>query len=730
MTRILRLPLSVLVAVLLAVTAMGQGRTSVATRILEGAVKAATADPDGRAMRSTAQEYDLEMRDGRWYAGAAVLVNEELLDEQRLEELGARIGSRMDGIISLRFPVDRIQELAQVPGIRYIDTGFPTSPDLEHSIRDTRADSVHAGLGGLYTGYTGNGVVIAVIDWGFDYTHPVFRDSSLSVLRLTKAWDQNKNAGPSPANYDFGTEYAGMDELLAAGEDTLYVFGPGSHGTHVAGIAGGNGAGSVNMGTAPGAELLFVSLRRDPAGFIDAINWIREHAESVGKPFVVNMSFGSHMGPHDGTLLENQAMDQMAGSGRVFVGSAGNNGTGNFHLKHNFSGPLDTLRTVINFGTVADLWGQAVSIWGEQGSSFGIRLRFTDGSNVTVHGTDFFYTQNDPALIDTVVLAEGDTIIMRLHGEQASLLNGKPNMVLQVRRTVARKVVLDVVEASGEMHLWNVMRLPNRFTNWGVAFAANYPGAVGGDNAYALGEPAGVGTSVITVASHRAEQTSPAGNTIYGFRSGFSSRGPTVDGRTKPDISAPGEAVRSSVNSFDPGTSNAPFTVEFEGVQYPFQSYSGTSMSGPAVTGVVALMLEANPWLTADDVKSILRETARLDDRTGEIGPGGSLEWGWGKVNALAAVRAAFLFTSTPEISAEPDDVVVYPNPTDGMLHVAGYAPRHVRVYSASGAMVLQRSFTLEGMATSLDLGGLGGGIYLLEMVGDRRTVFKRIIIQ
>ncbi len=730
MTHILRLHLSILAAVLLAISVMGQGRTSVATRILESAVKAATVDPDGRAMLGTAKEFDLEKRDGRWYAGAAVLVNEDLLDEQGLEELGARIGSRMDGIMSLRFPVDRIQELAQVPGIRYIDTGFPMSPDLEHSIRDTRADSVHAGLGGLYTGYNGNGVVIAVIDWGFDYTHPVFRDSSLSELRLTRAWDQNKNAGPNPSGYDFGTEYVGTDELLAAGEDTLYVFGPGSHGTHVAGIAGGNGAGTVNMGTAPGAELIFVSLRRDPASFIDAINWIREHAESVDKPFVVNMSFGSHMGPHDGTLLQNQAMDQMAGPGRVFVGSAGNNGTGNFHIKHTFNSPTDLLRTVIEYGTVADLWGQAVAIWGEPGSSFGIRLIIADGSNSTVHETEYHYTQDEPSVTDTVVLAVGDTIIMRLHGEQASMLNGKPNMVLEVRRTVSRKVVLEVVEASGEMHLWNVMRLPNRFTNWGVAFGSNYPGSLGGDNSYALGEPAGVGSSVITVASHRAEQISPVGNLIYGHRSSFSSRGPTVDGRTKPDISAPGEVVRSSVNSFDPGTSNAPLTVEFEGVEYPFQSYSGTSMSAPAVTGVVALLLEVNPWLTADDVKTILKETARLDQHTGEIGPDGDLAWGWGKVNALAAVRTAFLFTSMPEISVEPDDVLIYPNPTEGMVHVTGFAPSHVRVFSSAGAMVLERSFAQDGTAASLDLRGLDGGAYLLEMVGDQRAVIKRIVIQ
>lgn len=712
-------------------TSSAQVRLSASTRMLMKEVASAREAADTRsAQERMAMLYDLEDRDGRWTVGAAALVDNERLDEQRLADMGVTIGSRMDGLVTLRVPLDRLPELFSVAGLKYLDTGFPVSPDLEHVWKDVRADSVHAGLGGSPNGYTGQGVVIAVIDWGFDYTHPVFRDTTFSTLRLTKAWDQNKNAGPAPAGFTFGTEYAGQQALLDAQQDTVYVFGPSSHGTHVAGIAGGNGAGSVNKGIAPDAELVFVSLRRDPASFIDAIHWIRQHAESVGKPFVVNMSFGSHMGPHDGTMLENQAMDQMAGPGRVFVGSAGNNGTGNFHVKHTFNNVADTLRTVVNFASGTGYWGQAIAVWGSPGHDFALSIRLTTNSNETRYETPWYLTAVDPSAIDTIVLAPGDTVIVRLAGESASMLNGKPNMVLQVRRTSSVKVVLQLAAPQGEVHLWNVQRLNNRFTNWGVAFANNYPGAVGGDNLYALGEPAGTGRSVITVGSHRAEQINIAGTLMFGTRSSYSSRGPTVDGRVKPDISGPGEAVRSSVNSFDPAQNNPPFTVEVNGTLYPFATFSGTSMSAPAVTGVVALMLQANPWLSADQVKTIIKETARLDQRTGSIGPEGSLEWGWGKVDAMAAVLAAANFVSTRNVQADPEDVVAYPNPTDGLLQVAGMDVDHVRMYSAKGALVMERDTRGIKGTLALPLSGYPQGTYLLELRNQQRVVYKRVVLR
>ena len=115
------------------------------------------------------------------------------------------------------------------------------------------------------------------------------------------------------------------------------------------------------------------------------------------------------------------------------------------------------------------------------------------------------------------------------------------------------------------------------------------------------------------------QNLNPLGNEGGGTLANFSTYGPTIDGRLKPEISAPGVSVESSMNSFTDASFNATEEVEFNGVLYPFAKLSGTSMSGPAVAGIVALMLQANPELTIEEVREALQVTAREDDHTGVI---------------------------------------------------------------------------------------------------------------
>jgi serine protease AprX len=101
---------------------------------------------------------------------------------------------------------------------------------------------------------------------------------------------------------------------------------------------------------------------------------------------------------------------------------------------------------------------------------------------------------------------------------------------------------------------------------------------------------------------------------------GFSSRGPTADGRIKPDISAPGVNI----------------TAAQRGTATGYVAYSGTSMATPFTAGVVALMLDRNPNLTTEQVKAIFQQTAI------DWGPQGKdSESGFGRLDALAAVNAA-----------------------------------------------------------------------------------------
>ncbi len=678
---------------------------------------------------NVAAPFDLYFKRGHYYTGALVLVNQSVFSKSMIQDLDIKISAEKGNLISMRVPVQYLKKLSELPGIIYVETGGQLSPDLNFSISDTRVDSVHSGWGELNRAYNGEGVIIAVIDWGFDYTHPVFYDSTLTHLRISKAWDQNKMSGPAPAGFDFGTEYIGMQALLDAGEDTLYVFGPGSHGTHVGGIVGGNSAGTPHKGMAPEAELIFVSLRRDAPSFADALAYIDAYAKSVEKPYVVNMSFGSHLGPHDGSLLENLSIDYYAGTGSVFVGSAGNNGNNIFHLQHDFTQDGDTLKTVVNFDNVAESFGQTLSMWGSANSSFSVSVKLVDNSNQAVYQTPFYNSANEPLVNDTILLPNaGDTLIVRILSTAKSPLNDKPNIRMELKKATNLKAVLYMTSNDSEVHIWNNIRLNNRYTNWGSVLNNNYPDARRGNTEYGLGEPAGVGKEVITVASHRAEQRLNNGTIGFGQRSVFSSHGPTVDGRTKPDISGPGQGVISSVNSFDPAPGTIRATVNFENKDYHFSDYSGTSMSGPAVAGVVALMLQANPDLTAAQVKEIIKATARLDNRTGEIGAEGDLIWGWGKVNALAAILVAKATVSVKYFEIAPTHVLLFPNPVVTNLNVESeMLVSSYTVFQTDGKPVKELPVGNKKRFV-LDVSDLPSGVYLLQLNNQETTVIKRFV--
>lgn len=715
----------------------GQAQLSVSTKFFLNDYQKALIQggSETRLNSKLIEGYDLYFKRDHYYIGALILVDKEHFNPSDLKDLGVIVQTKLSKMLSIRVPVQNLEALRFVEGVQYIETGETVSPDLEGSLYDTRADSVQAGLGDLEMPYDGEGVVIAIIDWGFDYTHPMFYDTSLTNLRLSRAWDQNKMGGPPPVGYDFGTEYVGADAILEAEQDTLYVFGSGSHGTHVAGIAGGGGAGEQSKGIAPGAELIFISLRRDAPSLTDAYNYVHNYAESVNKRYVVNMSFGSHLGPHDGSSLKNMGIDEHVAMGGVSVGSAGNNGDANFHLSRDFSENNDTLATVVNFQSIADSYGTTLSMWGSEGTGFAVKLIVANNSLTSVnvfYETDFFNSNDEPSLDDTIIINGNDRLIIRMEATAQTFFNNKPNIRMELRREGNFRVAMLVTSPNSHVHIWSNVRMNNRYTNWGVPLTNNfisnqYPAAVGGNTDYGLGEPGGVGKSVITVASHIPDVLNEnTGDVSAGNLSTFSSMGPTVDERVKPDISGPGQNILSSVNSFDPSTANNPIKVEFNGKEFPFDRFSGTSMSGPAVAGVAALMLQANDYLTAEQIRDVIKETARLDVRTGEIGEEGTLNWGWGKINALAAVKVAEELPNFTSIRIAPDHVKIYPNPTQQFVNIEGVDLSSVKIFDMSGRLVLHTT----DASSQVDVGRLNAGIYLIQMASTNNEAILHKFIK
>ncbi|MGB1480039.1 MAG: S8 family peptidase [Flavobacteriales bacterium] len=638
-------------------------------------------------------------------------------------------GACREDIASFRIDAYDLDALDDLP-MELVELASRAVPDLNKARYGTRVDSVHAGLN-LPQPFHGEGVLIGVLDWGFDYTHPMFYDTALTASRIRAAWDQYRQAGPAPGDYGYGTVAETPWEIQLMESDTSNVYSYSTHGTHVAGIAGGSGSGIGLTGMAPAAEFLFATLMVDEAAALDAFEWMATVAQADGKRLVINNSWGlPQWGVPDGTGLSNQFIDALSAEGVVFVSSNGNNGDSDFHLDHTFAGPGDTIRSRVQFYPLSanpNAWGQNLTLWGEPGESFSAGFLLTQGISNVVGESPLYTTSDGPLVLDTIQVTNGDTIVYDVAMEAAHPSNGRPFLQMRIHKGSSNlAVVLQATAESGRVHAWNHTHLSNDVGNWGQDFQAAQPSWLGGDPYYGIQQPA-CGQTVIAVGAYSSEYLNSQGTELGGALAFFSTYGPTLDERLKPNVSAPGVSVESSLSSFRDGSYNVTSTAEFDGTTYEFAKLSGTSMSSPATAGVVALMLEANPTLTPGDVRAILELTSREDDDTGTLPDEGDLVWGHGKVTASQAVLASLSWVSNvglPFFPAPEDgaELLVYPNPTQDRVWVAG-----VQDVTGTWALLdMQGHVCGTGQATpwfDVDLTGLPAGVYVLRTTEPDGTV-------
>ena len=643
----------------------------------------------------------------------------------------AFVGSQVADIITLKIPLKNLPEIKNFNNIIQLNVAERIQPHNHKMTADVRADSVWAGHG-LAQSYTGKNVLIGITDWGFDYDHPMFLDTSLTTSRIRAAWDHFKHQGNVPAGFGYGVEYVTPTELDDANSDTAGdYYDYATHGNHVAGIAAGSGGGTIHRGVAFESQYLFNSIQLDAGSAIDAFVWMKNIADNDWKRLVVNMSWGLYyMGTMDGTSLVSQAIDSLSVQGVTFVTSGGNNGDADFHIKKSFSS--DSIRTRIGFYPYSahqSMWGQCISMWGEPGNPFNSRVEVYNSSNQIVASSRYYNTNSDNGYHDTYLIVGSDTVFYNYSIDSAHPNNNRPHQRMRVKNTnTSLRVVLHSYAATGTVHYWNVVELSNGVGNWGLDFYSYGNDGVSGDNLYGLGEPACT-ESAITVAAHQAQNVAITGQVFPGNIANFSSRGPTYDERMKPDVSAPGMNVISSINSYTTRSYTAATSTIFNGRTYDFAAFSGTSMSSPATAGVVALMLEASPTLEPRQVKEILIATAREDSRTGVIPAGGSPVWGHGKVTATAAIVMAENTTSVKEWIDEDWNISIFPNPTQGFFTLdlgKQTTPNRIFITDLNGRLIkevtpqniVQYEINFEGSS----------GLYFLNVIGEKERKTVKII--
>lgn len=677
-----------------------------------------------------------------------------------LGKINASVGTKAGIIWTVQVPIGNVVPFTKIPGIRYIQIDEPVvMPQLDSARAKTNVDSAHAGYG-LSTGYSGKGVLLGIMDFGFDYTHPTMYDTSGKRYRIVKAWEMNAT-GTAPTGYSYGHEITDTTVLKARGTDNADQI----HGAGVAGLCSGSGyggPGKMYRGVAYESDMILVGVRRDSIGdewmtggfsdFIDGVNYMMDYADAVGKPIVVNISWGSHSGPHDGSSLVNQAFDAMSGNGKIIVMSAGNEGQNKLHLDKTFS-PADTaLNTFLSF-TSTPYKRTWVDIWGDTAETFCVKTSlFSKGIEGSSTGRICI---DDNIHIDTLISANGlDTCFVETI-TTASEYNLKPRVTVNVYNKASDSIGISVYGTKGRVDLWDEYYyygykygFSSSFTSLGAPWATD-------GNVNTTVSDMGAGHRTLLVGAFNTKNVfydiaggkhGPLGYPSVNTLSSFSSKGPYVDGRIKPDITAPGMFILSSMNSWNPaytatGGAKSNLSHQFndpkDGRDYYYGFFNGTSAASPMAAGIVALLLQRDPSLSPERVKNILFASARKDAFTGTIPAEGNNNWGHGKINAYQAIRQLLTELSVTTYTGNKKlDCVLFPNPGAGNFTLDYLADHNdnllVSVSDMSGRVLSSLDWKVSGGQNilPLNLSAYAKGIYFVKVDGKEGSASIKTVLQ
>jgi subtilisin family serine protease len=572
-------------------------------------------------------------------ARGASIANEGLIDafivgpvsRHELEAAGAHVRTEIPGgIFTAYVPVSAVEAVAALAGVQRIEGSAPVEFETDLSVPSTGADLLR-GAGPAFTGFNGQGVLIGAVDSGIDFDHQDFKDEG-GLTRLVSLWDQTNAAGPGPAPFGYGTDWSSAQ--IDGGACTQVDVDLDGHGTMVLGIAGGDGSGTggtvppfTYVGMAPQASLCLVKPGGASAAVLDGVKYVFDRATALGLPAVCNLSLGSQSGPRDGTSAFEAGLSALSGPGRIIVVSSGNYRGQALHAEV-FAAGAGTNATMQITGSLVN---RSVFINGFYEASENLSIQITTPTGtvlgpVPLGGTNAAFpgaaTPSGRVFFENGVglTATGDKqVFIIIQVESGQNMNGTWTF---------RFIPTALGAANGEVDLWRYFNSPGSTANF----------VVGNQPLEEMVTEPGNAANVITVGAYSSKQffvdcnginQSLPGGSPVGTLAGFSSPGPTRDGRQKPELSAPGTAI-AAATSFDPvvtcGVGPSPKLAD--GMQH--RVAQGTSLSAPHVTGAVALILQKyGPLTTPEFVTAFLQNRAKVDASTGPVW---NKDWGLGKL--------------------------------------------------------------------------------------------------
>ncbi|OGP34451.1 MAG: hypothetical protein A2X88_00500 [Deltaproteobacteria bacterium GWC2_65_14] len=509
----------------------------------------------------------------------------------RVRDLGGTARWVAPGLYTGQIPRDAARYLSNRPEVAHLEAAKRARPLLDVSAPAVSADLVQAGSPGwpppLNGGIRGNNVYVGVVDTGLDNAHLDFHTG--------------ESGSPSRVAHTYASPQLPLSEANPLTDED-------GHGTHVMGIAAGNGFHSAGTytGMAPNAIPLVGKTSFFTTDIVNAVSNLLSFAGTA--PVSINLSLGLATGPHDGTSAFESAINSLAtepaGSSRLISVAAGNERTDGEH----FQAVLPSFGIVTAFLTLEDTSGAAAEIYADGDDRYTVTATLGSDTVTVASGSSGLSPGGWISVSNRTFLpSNGATFISVFFLPQSTGQSGN----IQLRRTRNG--------GSGKL---------DGYIDWneGTFDTATESGSIT--------EPANA-DNVIAVGSYNTKSGGEAGP--IGGISSFSSLGPTRDGRMKPDVAAPGSVIYSarSRDAFFNPSEVVPANDNYVILQ-------GTSMAAPHVAGIAALVWESNPALTGAQMRERLKRTST------PILPTPNTTWGYGKANALAAVSASVASIGAP----------------------------------------------------------------------------------
>ena len=532
-----------------------------------------------------------------------------LCDEADLDRLAADYGVAFNvvtgNLATAVIPMSALVDFAEDPDVENVDAGNSVKAMTDLAREYSHVDALHVGLPDFPRSFTGKGVLIGVIDTGFDFMHPAFRDAG-GNSRIIHVWDQSGRNG-NTSSMGYGVVFDTPELIRSAAHDVSRD----THGSHVAAIAASSA--DVYKGMAPESDIVVVATDKSESGIIDALAYLLDYAEKEKKPMAINLSMGTVIGFKDGTDPIASMIDGLldeSGKKCLMAIAAGNEGHRNSTIVTEVVGQGEVINTSF---TPPSHMRENVFIGCSTTSAFQVSLSLV-GSDGVAFETSISSDASESVSHENITGEKDYSLVTLSPMKDADGLQRGVSVNLYAPLKEGQKWKLVVTGAAGK-----------------YIACCDYGEFDNGSNASTMAAtacgkiPISVGAYVTRDKFTNLQGMERSSDWTVGERYPLSGMGPTFDGRDKPDVLAPGAHIISAINNYA-----ASYNVNREDLAYTevdalipgrtnyWGAMCGTSMATPVVTGIMALWLQANPRLDFDHVRKLIGSPgSHIDAKTG-----------------------------------------------------------------------------------------------------------------